>query len=159
MIFVVLGTHELPFTRLLDEIEHLVKDGTITEDVLVQNGHTKYESETLNLVPFMSFEEMDQTFDKARVIISHGGTGSIITGVKKGKPVIAVPRLAEHGEHNDDHQLEIVEQFDSAGHIIGTESPAEVKQALKQAETFEPIPFQSRKEKILHMLEDFIDQV
>ncbi|MFB4165195.1 PssE/Cps14G family polysaccharide biosynthesis glycosyltransferase [Alteribacillus sp. JSM 102045] len=159
MIFVVLGTHELPFTRLLDEIEQLVKEEEITEEVLVQSGHTKYESDRLKLVPFMSFEEMDQTFDEARIVIAHGGTGSIITGVKKGKPVIAVPRLAEHGEHNDDHQLEIVEQFDSAGHIIGTEGPSELKEALKQAETFEAVLFKSGKEKILRMLEDFIDKV
>ncbi|RSL33652.1 exopolysaccharide biosynthesis protein [Salibacterium salarium] len=159
MIFIVLGTHELPFKRLLQETEKLIEDGTITEDVTVQSGHTTYETERMTLVPFLSFEEMDKTFDAARVIVAHGGTGSIITGVKKDKPVIAVPRLAEHGEHNDDHQTEIVEQFDSAGHIIGIERPAELTDALHKAADFEPVPFVSGKEQIIGMLEDFIDRV
>ncbi|MDQ0298196.1 UDP-N-acetylglucosamine transferase subunit ALG13 [Salibacterium salarium] len=159
MILVVLGTHELPFHRLLQETENLIDDGTITEEVIVQSGHTKYESEQMTLLPFISFEEMNQKYDEARVIVAHGGTGSIITGVKKSKPVIAVPRLAEHGEHNDDHQTEIVEQFDSAGHIIGIEQPAELKEALHKAAGFEPVPFVSGKEQIIGMLEDFIDRV
>ncbi|SDH18901.1 UDP-N-acetylglucosamine transferase subunit ALG13 [Alteribacillus persepolensis] len=159
MIFVVLGTHELPFTRLVKEIDELIQRGIIQEEVMVQSGHTSYESERMTLIPFLSFEEMDQTFADARIVIAHGGTGSIITGVKKEKPVIAVPRLAKHGEHNDDHQLEIVDQFHAAGHIIGVEGPEQLEDALKQAETFQPVPFKSGKEQILRLLEDFIDNV
>ncbi|MFZ4451103.1 PssE/Cps14G family polysaccharide biosynthesis glycosyltransferase [Salibacterium aidingense] len=159
MIFIVLGTHELPFTRLLDETQRLLEDGVITEKVIAQSGHTAFTSDDMTITPFLPFEEMEQTFEEARVIVSHGGTGSIITGVKKGKPVIAVPRLKEYGEHNDNHQTEIVEQFQSTGHIIGIETPAELSEALKQAETFEPAPFVSGKDQILDMLRDYINRV
>ncbi|MGY4688894.1 PssE/Cps14G family polysaccharide biosynthesis glycosyltransferase [Salibacterium sp. K-3] len=159
MIFIVLGTHELPFTRLLDETERLIDNGTITDNVVVQSGHTDYTSEDMSLTPFLPFEEMDRTFDEARIVICHGGTGSIITGVKKEKPVIAVPRLAEYGEHNDNHQTEIVEQFQSTGHIIGMEHPSELAEALTQAETFEPEPFVSGRDNILDILRNFIDRV
>ncbi|WP_240374370.1 PssE/Cps14G family polysaccharide biosynthesis glycosyltransferase [Bacillus piscicola] len=158
MIFVVLGTHELPFTRLLTEVEQLIEQGVIKEEVVVQSGHTTFHSDNMELIPFMSFADMDATYDKARLIIAHGGTGSIITGVKKMKPVLAVPRLAEFNEHNDDHQLEIVEQFQEAGHIIGVKTPEQLTDAINEAADFEPVPFQSGKEKILKILEDFIDQ-
>lgn len=159
LIFVVLGTHELPFTRLLEEVERLAIEGVINERIVVQSGHTKYESTKMELIPFMSFEEMDRLYDEARLIIAHAGTGSIIQGVKKGKRVIAVPRLAKYGEHNDDHQLEIVAQFGQAGHIIGTDGPSQLEEALLKAENFEPVPFVSGKENILKLLEDFIDRI
>jgi len=34
--------------------------------------------------------------------------GAIIGAIKKGKKVIAVPRLAKCGEHVDDHQVQLV---------------------------------------------------
>ncbi|SFL84917.1 PssE/Cps14G family polysaccharide biosynthesis glycosyltransferase [Salibacterium qingdaonense] len=159
MIFVVLGTHELPFTRLLDEMQRLIDDGIVTEDVVVQSGHTNYSTSSMNLTPFLQFDEMERTFDEARVIVSHGGTGSIITGVKKEKPVIAVPRLSAHGEHNDDHQTEIVEQFQSTGHIIAIDHPTGLEQALEEARTFEPAPFVSGRDHILGILREFINRV
>ncbi|SFQ24206.1 PssE/Cps14G family polysaccharide biosynthesis glycosyltransferase [Salibacterium halotolerans] len=159
MIFIVLGTHELPFSRLLDEMQRLIDDGTVTEEVVVQSGHTDYSSSDMRLTPFLQFDEMERTFDEARVIVSHGGTGSIITGVKKEKPVIAVPRLSAYGEHNDDHQTEIVEQFQSTGHIIALDSPAGLGGALQEAETFKPAPFVSGRDNILDILRNFINRV
>ena len=50
--------------------------------------------------------------EKANIVITHGGTGAIIGAVKKGKKVIAVPRLAKYGEHVDDHQLQLIKKFD-----------------------------------------------
>ncbi|MFB5661023.1 PssE/Cps14G family polysaccharide biosynthesis glycosyltransferase [Alteribacillus sp. HJP-4] len=158
MILVVLGTHELPFTRLLKKVDELIESGSISEEVFVQSGHTKYQSENMTLQPFISYEEMDNKYDEASIIIAHGGTGSIISGVKKGKPVIAVPRLAKYKEHNDDHQLEIVEQFSEAGHIIGVEELELLDAALLEAKSFTPVPFQSGREKIFRLLEDFIDR-
>ena len=47
----------------------------------------------LNLKPFVSYDEMDKLLDQAKYIITHAGTGSILSGLKKGKKVIAAPRL------------------------------------------------------------------
>ena len=38
--------------------------------------------------------------------------GVIIGAVKQGKKVIAVPRLASYGEHVDDHQVQLLREFD-----------------------------------------------
>ncbi|WP_017726212.1 PssE/Cps14G family polysaccharide biosynthesis glycosyltransferase [Halalkalibacterium ligniniphilum] len=157
MIFVVLGTHELPFTRLLDEVSRLQKAGVIDDEVVVQVGNTPYQSDAMKLIPFMSYNEMERYFDEARLIITHAGTGSIITGVKKGKKVIAVARLQKYGEHNDDHQTEIVEQFTSTGHILGIANEKELEQKIKEAETFEPVPFKSGRDQIVKLIQDFIE--
>ena len=41
----------------------------------------------------------------------------LIIGAKKGKKVIAVPRLAKYGEHVDDHQVQLLKQFEESNII------------------------------------------
>ncbi len=39
--------------------------------------------------------------------------------LKKGKKVIAAARLKKYGEHDNDHQLQIIEAFKEDGYIFG----------------------------------------
>ncbi|MBM7649337.1 UDP-N-acetylglucosamine transferase subunit ALG13 [Bacillus ectoiniformans] len=156
MIFIVLGTHELPFQRLLKVVEEEIKAGNITSDVMVQSGHTSYESEHMKLIPFMTYHEMEAYYQKADYIITHGGTGSITTAVKMGKKLIAIPRLHKYGEHNDDHQLEIVRQFTESGHILSWNEDGPFSDVIRQISSFHPAPFVSGRKKILSIIEDFI---
>ena len=64
MIFVVLGTHELPFTRLVKEVELLVDEGLIKDEILVQVGNTPYRNDKMTFVPFMTYSEMEQMYQK-----------------------------------------------------------------------------------------------
>src|SRR5699024_5590122 len=159
LIFVVLGTHELPFTRLLNEVERLKKEGIIQEDVIVQRGHTRYESDNLFLKQFVSHNEMDLLYEQARLIITHAGTGSIIMGLKKGKCVIACPRLAKYGEHNDDHQLQIVSALAGQGHMLSWQEGNQLEDVIRQTEDFQPKPFHSGREQIYELIENFIEDV
>ena len=43
MIFVTVGTHEQPFNRLIECVDNLKKDETITEEVVIQTGYSTYE--------------------------------------------------------------------------------------------------------------------
>ncbi|MCY8231397.1 PssE/Cps14G family polysaccharide biosynthesis glycosyltransferase [Priestia endophytica] len=158
MILVVLGTHELPFTRLLEAVEEAIEAGLIQEDVIVQVGHTPFNSKHMKLIDFTSYDEMDRLYDEARVIITHGGTGSITSGLKKGKTLIAAPRLIKYGEHNDDHQLEIVNQFSRTGHLIPWTDEDNFEEVLQRAAHFTPQPFYSGKNNILSLIESFIDE-
>ena len=65
----------------------------------------------------MDREKFAEIMNSCTTVITHGGTGVIITAVKKGKKVIAVPRLAKYGEHVDDHQIQLLKQFDELGII------------------------------------------
>ncbi|SFE10954.1 UDP-N-acetylglucosamine transferase subunit ALG13 [Lentibacillus persicus] len=159
MILVVLGTHELPFTRLLNEVERLKQSNIITDDVVVQHGHTPYESQHLILKQFVSFDEMELLYEQARLIITHAGTGSIIKGLKKEKCVIACPRRAEYGEHNDDHQLQIASALNRQGHLLSLDETTSLETLLRQADAFQPSPFQSGQGQIHQLIENFIDEV
>lgn len=112
MIFVTLGSQKFQFDRLLREIDRLVEAGEITDEILAQIGASEYEPKHFQFVRFMDRDDFAKTMEKCTTVITHGGTGVIIGAVKKGKKVIAVPRLAKFGEHVDDHQLQLLEQFD-----------------------------------------------
>jgi UDP-N-acetylglucosamine transferase subunit ALG13 len=158
LIFVVLGTHELPFDRLLKEIDKQILAGIIKEKVLVQAGHTKYRSSQMEFFDFTTYEHMDYLYKNARLIVTHGGTGSITMGMRMGKKVIAVPRLIKYGEHNDDHQLEIVKQFRETGHILAWNENEDFADILRQAEVFQPHPFKSGNKLILSLIREFINE-
>ena len=117
MILVLLGTQNNSFHRLLEEIERLIQNQVIREKVIVQAGYTKYTSENMKILDFVSKEELEELQRKADLIITHGGVGSILLSITKDKKVIAIPRLHEYGEHVNDHQKEIVELFHKKGYI------------------------------------------
>lgn len=159
MILVMLGTQNNSFHRLLEEIDNLIKKGIITDEVIVQAGHTKYESKNMKIFSLISLEELEKIQDKADLIITHGGVGSIISSLKKDKKVIAVPRLHEYQEHVNDHQKEIVETFNKKGYIIGIQDVKDLENAIKKSKDFLPEKYQSDNKKMLKIIEDFIDNL
>ena len=159
MILVLLGTQNNSFHRLLEEIEKNIKDGTIKEEVIVQAGYTKFQSHRMRIIDLMSKEQLEQFQDEADLIITHGGVGSIISSIEKGKKVIAVPRMHEYGEHVNNHQKEIVKDFNDKGYIIGIEKVEDLKQAIIKSKDFEPKKYQTNNEKMLKIIENFIDNI
>lgn len=158
MILVLLGTQNNNFYRLLEEIEKLIKKEIIQEEVIVQAGYTKYQSNIMKILDFVSKEELEQMENKADLIITHGGVGSILQSITKNKKVIAVPRLHEYQEHVNNHQKEIVELFDKKGYIIGIQSLEELEQAIQKIKSFEPKSYQQNNQKMLKIIEEFIEQ-
>lgn len=112
MIFVTLGSQKFQFDRLLQKLDELVTKGTVSEKIVAQIGASTYMPKNYEYVQFMDRELFANTMEQCDIVITHGGTGVIISAVKKGKKVIAIPRLARYKEHVDDHQLQLLHQFD-----------------------------------------------
>ncbi|MCD5492266.1 glycosyltransferase [Lactobacillus delbrueckii] len=106
MIFVTVGTHEQPFNRLIEKMDELVESGKIKEKVVVQYGFSTYEAKRCEMHKMMSFDEMQQTFKDARIVITHGGPSSFVEALQYGKVPIVVPRQLEFNEHVNDHQVD-----------------------------------------------------
>jgi UDP-N-acetylglucosamine transferase subunit ALG13 len=95
MILVLLGTFPTAFKRPLVEIDRLCREGKINEKVIVQSGHTQFESEFLEMRPFIAPDELTGIYKEARIVITQAGTGSLLKGMKLHKKIIAIPRLAK----------------------------------------------------------------
>ncbi len=158
MILVTLGTQDKPFTRLLEKIDEQVKLGNITDEIIVQGGCTQYNSKAMKIFDLVPMERLEELINDADLIITHGGVGSIISSVKKGKKVVACPRLAKYGEHTNDHQLQIIRNFSQDGYILSFFENEDLGEILKRAESFVPKAYESNTEKIIALVDDFISK-
>ena len=157
MILVLLGTQNNSFHRLLEEIQNCIDDGIINEEVFVQAGGTRFKSKNMRIFDLIPDQNLDELIDKADLIITHGGVGSIIKCLKKNKKIIAVPRLSKYGEHVNDHQLQIVNNFDREGYIKGVVNLELLGKEIQEIkDDFMPREFKSNTNNIIKLIEDFI---
>jgi len=155
MILVTLGTQSQKFYRLLDAIENLDTD----EEIIVQaGGSADYKSEKMKIFDFISYDEMEKYIKEARVIITHGGTGSIIMPLQQKKKIIAAPRLEKYGEHVNDHQKEITEVFKTEGYILEFNDGDDLQEIFKRIEKFKPKKYVSNTESFTKELKMEIDE-
>ena len=159
MILVMLGTQNNSFHRLLEKIEELIKNDVIKDNVIVQAGYTKFKSDDMQIFDLIPREKLEKYQNQADLIITHGGVGSIITSLKLGKKVIAIPRLHEYGEHVNNHQIEIVELFNNKGYIIGCMDLEKLEEALKKVKEFEPKKYELDNHKMLNIIDEFIEKI
>ena len=118
MILITLGTQDKSFERLLKAIDIKIEQGKVKDKVVVQAGLTKYKSENMEIYDFVEYDKFDELIKSCDILITHGGVGSIITGLKNNKKVIAAARLKKYKEHTNDHQLQIIDNFKKAGYIL-----------------------------------------
>lgn len=159
MILVLLGTQNNSFHRLLEEIDRLIDKNIINEEVIVQAGYTKYKSKNMKIFDLLPKEELEKYQQKADLIITHGGVGSIISSIKKDKKVIAIPRKHEYEEHVNNHQQEIVQLFNKKGYIIGIDNIEELEKTIIQLEKFIPNKYKQDNKKILNIINEFIEKI
>lgn len=159
MIFVTLGTNDESFERLLKALDKEIEKGTIKEKVIVQAGCTKYESPNMEILDLVPQEKFEQLVSECSLLITHGGVGSILTGINKGKKVIAVPRLAKYKEHGNDHQLQIVENFSERKYILAVKDLNRLGKTIEKAKNFKPQKFVSNTNNIINMIENYIDKL
>ena len=153
MILVTLGTQKESFTRLLDMIEK----SNINEKIIVQAGHTKYQSSKMEIFDFISYEEMNKLLDKASLVITHGGTGSVLMPLKMGKKVIAVPRLKKYMEHVDDHQTQLVDIFEEEGYILVCNDHDDINDLYQKSLSFKPKKYVSNNDNYIKEIKKEID--
>lgn len=156
MIFVTLGSQKFQFNRLLKKIDELVADKSISEEVFAQIGYSDYKPKNYRYKEFISRDEFNDYQTNANIIITHGGTGAIIGAVKKGKKVIAIPRLEQYGEHVDDHQIQLIEQFSEMNLIIPCYDLEKFTAALLDSENMKKIEYVSNTDKYIQDIENFI---
>ena len=156
MILVVLGTQDKQFTRLLEAVDREIENGNIKDRVVVQAGQTKYESKNMEIFDLVPAPEFSKLMDEADLIITHGGAGTILTAIKKGKKIIAAARLAEYKEHHNDHQKQIIGEFASRGYLLELENFDELGSMLKKIKKFKPKKFVSNTKNMIKLIDDYI---
>jgi len=158
MILVTLGTQDKSFDRLLKAIDDKLADGTVTDEVVVQAGLTQFKSDRMKIYDFVEYDEFDSLIKSCDILITHGGVGSIVTGLKNKKKVIAAARLKQYGEHTNDHQLQIIENFANAGYILELSDFSKLHEVVAKAKVFEPGEYVSNRDNFVSLIERLIEE-
>lgn len=142
MIFVTVGTSKQDFSRLIREIDKLIDEKVINDDVVVQSNLCMYKPKNFVINSQLSKREYQLYLKKCDLIITHGGVGSIMDGLKNNKKVIAFPRLAKYSEAVNDHQVEIINEFKKMNYIL-TGKISDLDKILIHVKSFVPNTYKS----------------
>ena len=157
MIFVTTGTHSQGFDRLIQKMDEIA--GKINEEVIMQIGSAKYKPKNAKFFNFINdFEKIKELNKKARVVVCHGGAGTIITALEEDKPVIAVPRLKKFNEHINDHQLELVNALSDCGRIFAVYDIELLEKALNSPFVVSHKKFK-RDTRIIANIKNYLDRM
>lgn len=157
LIFLCVGSREYQFDRLIRQVDMLIEKGIITEEVYGQIGESNYIPQNYKFQKFMNSDEFKEYQEKADIIISHAGTGSLVSSLKLKKQVISVPRLEKFEEHTDDHQLQVSNALSEEGYLY------EVLDINKLGDTIEMVkvnPIKKNYDKetnVIRLITNFIE--
>jgi UDP-N-acetylglucosamine transferase subunit ALG13 len=157
VIFVTVGA-QMPFDRLVKAIDHWAGINS-RNDVFAQIGPSEYRPANMQWTNFLEPEEFKRKYEAANVIIAHAGTGSIITALQMGKPVLVMPRLAALQETRNDHQSATAEQFQ---HFDSVEVAWDERELLLKLKTIDNLQGSQKIEsyasgEIVKTIKEFID--
>ena len=123
MVFITLGTQGNQFPRCLKMVDQLIEEIRPDHEFIAQVGYTKYQSDKMKIMPFLSETEFKEYIKKADIVITHAGSGALFSAIQQGKKAIAVARLRQYKEMVNDHQTELVRKLTEEGYILdGTNS-------------------------------------
>ena len=128
VIFVTVGNARNPFRRLVEAADQAA--ARLPEKVVIQSGHTPYQALHAEQIPFVDLAQFEKLMSAARIVVSHGGSGTILMAVRMGKPTIVMPRRKHLGEHVNDHQLEITAELARTGRLCAVENAEELWAAI-----------------------------
>ena len=156
-ILITLGSQKFQFNRLLEAIDEQIEQKKIQDDLFAQIGYSDYKPQKYLYCEFLNHDEFVEQMERADIVITHGGTGAIISAVKKEKKVIAVPRLSKYGEHVDDHQIQIVEQFKELGLIEECIECSMLWSVIQDIKEMSFKKYESNTARIINDIEEYIN--
>lgn len=139
LLFATVGA-TLRFDRLVNLVAHARRNGLLDGyEVVVQTGEGAEPLPDIECHHTLPFDRMKEILHDADIVVCHGGTGSLITALREGCRVIAVPRKFVLGEHYDDHQSEITGAFAGRGLLEVANTDEEFAAALAAVKGREPV--------------------
>jgi UDP-N-acetylglucosamine transferase subunit ALG13 len=101
--FISVGNAHQSFKRLLSGV--LDNFDILPQPIIVQCGHTYIEDDRCVFSDFFSLDEFNRLIKTSKLLILHGGGGSIIKAVQSGKCPVVMPRRKKYNEMINDHQF------------------------------------------------------
>lgn len=147
MIFVAVGT--TAFNALVKAMDELSQN--LSEEVVIQIGggvepqHCEYFRFAPSLTPY---------YERASVVVSHGGVGITTEVLQHGRPLVAVEDVTQP----ERHQREILDALAQEGYLIWCEELQKLPEAIEQAKT-QLKPYVKPECQIHTIVAEFLDNL
>ncbi len=128
MILLTVGT-QLPFDRLVQIMDKIAPE--LSDTIFAQIGQGEYIPRNFEYCRMAAPDELAEKFGSASRIVSHAGTGSLLTARRHRKPIILFPRRASLGEHRNDHQLATCQQLNGSPGLSVAYNEADLRAHLR----------------------------
>ena len=124
-VAVTFGTERFPFRRARDRL------------LAVLEGREVYWQAGASALPGMTAWDTPSTLrnecSAADAVVTHGGVGSILMALQVGKVPVVLPRSARHGEHIDEHQVQIAANLERRGLVVRADADGVTLADLRRA--------------------------
>lgn len=125
MIFVTVGTTD--FDLLARRMDDLAP--AIGEDVIIQTGRGAYLPQ--HAQHFRFAPALEDYHRQARLVVSHGGLGTLVEVMRLGKPLIGV----SNPDRFDLHQNELLGEMEAGGYLLWCRDLANLAGDIERAGT------------------------
>ena len=127
-ILCLVGTNTYSFTRLVTYVDKKLGP---RYNVIIQLGNTSYSPKHSTFFKFRKRSEILNLINKANIVITQGGFGSMRDVLSFNKNLIAVPRSIELNECQDD-QRELVEYYASKNYLVACDDVKNINKIINQ---------------------------
>ncbi|MHA1137337.1 MAG: glycosyltransferase [Candidatus Thorarchaeota archaeon] len=129
----------LPHDGLIMKVDGLVKEGTIADDVVAQIGAGKYIPKNIDYIRFAP--SLEEFYQKADIVISNCGAGTIMENVTKGRSLIVI----QNPDITGGHEWEMVTKMEKGGHLVWCKDIDDLANAIQTAKTKKFASFKPRQ--------------
>lgn len=154
MIFVTIGT-QFPFDRLIEMLDRIAPE--LDEEIYAQVLKGKYKPKHIKTLDFIEPDEFEEVFVQARLVVAHAGMGTILSSLRRSKPLIIFPRIAALGEHRNEHQTATALMIKENNYAYVATDEKELRELLHM--DLRPLKKigEFASESLVKSLKDFID--
>lgn len=130
-VLLTVGSERFTFTRALQAVAGALPEGV---RLSAQTGVTDVpEAFQGDARPWWPYGELKSATLEADVVVTHAGVGALLLALRTGHCPVVIPRLAEHGEHIDDHQLDLARSLAERGLVVLAEPSDDLWAKVQEA--------------------------
>ncbi len=148
MIFVTVGSTD--FDALTTRIDELAPH--LGTEVVMQIGLGEYIPQ--NAESFRFAPSLDDYYDQADIVVGHGGLGTIVEALERGKKLICVVNPATY----DRHQEHLLHMFASQNALIWCKDLQGLGEAIRQARESELSPYRPPQCHIHEVIAEYLSR-
>ena len=99
----------------------------------LQHGPSALRPRGATCVDYLPFDELKRLMVEARVVVTHGGAGSVLATLSSGHRPLVISRRVEHREAVDDHQETFVQRLGVEGLVSVVDEPSQLSELVRTA--------------------------